>query len=81
MFLEFVDRAYGREVINFDTSRDQMNRTLIELIYQTYNKGGRSVDQDLLASLFQSFILSLKTTTQLEEGHYGISDFENYKYK
>lgn len=79
MFLEFVDRAYGKQVINFDTSKDQMNRTLIELIYQTYNKGGRSVDQDFLASLFQSFILSLKTTKPLEKGHYARSDFENYK--
>ena len=58
-FLEFFDRPYRLPILSIDNSDTTMNRAIIELIYKEYMKINDESNEDLIRSLFQSFILSL----------------------
>ncbi|WBW94985.1 helix-turn-helix domain-containing protein [Oceanirhabdus sp. W0125-5] len=58
-FLEFFDRPYKSPILSIDNSVETMNRAIIELIYKEYMKINEESNEDLIRSLFQSFILSL----------------------
>lgn len=58
-FLEFFDRNYGSPILTIDNSDMTMNRAIMELIYKEYMKTNEISDENLIRSLFHSFILSL----------------------
>jgi len=60
IFLEFVDKSFGSPVLSIDANKDSVNRTMIDLIYREYNKPKEYINIELIATLFQGFILSLK---------------------
>lgn len=79
VFLEMVDKAFGSPVLYFDTSIGTTNRTLIDLIYKEYNKVKENISIELIAALFQSFILSLKNKLHSKEKVLLSKDYENFK--
>lgn len=79
VFLDFVDRAFGVPVLSFDTSAGSTNRVLIELIYKEYNKLDEMFDIELVAALFNGFILSLGDLVPAKEKIFFSKDYENFK--
>lgn len=79
VFLSFVDRAYGVPVLSFDTSAASTNRVLIELIYKEYNKADENFDIELVAALFNGFVLSLGDLAPVNEKIFFSKDYENFK--
>lgn len=79
IFLEMIDKALGSPVLYFDTSIDTTNRILIDLIYKEYNKLKENISVELIAALFQSFILSLKNQFPNNEKMLLTKDYENFK--
>lgn len=58
-FLQFVDRPYRSPIFSIDNSDMTMNRAIMELIYKEYAKMNDDSNENLIRSLFHSFILSL----------------------
>lgn len=79
IFLEMVDEAFGSPVLSFDTSIDRTNRTLMELIYREYNKTAENINVELVATLFQGFILSLRSQMGKHKKRMRSKDYEHYK--
>jgi AraC-like DNA-binding protein/mannose-6-phosphate isomerase-like protein (cupin superfamily) len=79
IFLEFVDKAFGSPVLSFDVSLDRPNRILIDLIYKEYNKIKENISVELIATLFQGFILALKSQLPSNEKMLLSKDYENFK--
>lgn len=79
IFLEYVDRSFGSPVMHFDTSEGRTNRTLLELIYHEYNKLGSEINVELMATLFQGFILSLKGQLPQQEPLMQTRDYDHFK--
>jgi len=79
IFLEYVDRAYGSPLLHFDTSPGLTNRSLMDMIYQEYNKKSQALQVELIASLFQSFILSLRGQVQGNRQELKSRDYDHFK--
>jgi len=79
IFLEFVDKSFGSPILNFDTCIGTTNRILIDLVYKEYNKIDGNINIELLATLFQGFILSLRSKLQNNEKTLLSTDYENFK--
>ena len=80
IFLEFADKAYGSPVMSVDNSIDTTNRALVELIFKEYNRGLDELNIELIASLFQGFILSLRGLQgNDDENIFHSKDYENFK--
>lgn len=79
IFLEFVDNAFGSPIISLDTSKGRTNRILMELLYKEYNKTAENLNIELIASLFQGFMLSLKGQTHDNGQVIQSKDYENFK--
>lgn len=79
IFLEFVDKALGFPVLAFDINKERTNRILIDLIYKEYNKTGDNLSIELIATLFQGFILSLMSQTTNSNSLLKSKDYENFK--
>lgn len=79
IFLEFVDKAFGSPVLSFDTSKDRTNRILIDLMDREYNKTSENLNIELIATLFQGFILSLRNQVSGNEKILLSKDYENFK--
>lgn len=77
IFLEFIDRASGSLVMNFGTSTSKTNRVLIDLIYKEYNNKEEKINVELIATLFQGFILALGQ--QVPNNHTLLTS-RNYKH-
>ncbi|MBF9016957.1 MULTISPECIES: AraC family ligand binding domain-containing protein [unclassified Oceanispirochaeta] len=78
VFLDFADKASG--VLSFDSSADSTNRTLINLLHKEYNCITEKFNIELIASLFESFILALKSQLSMEEKIFQSKDYENFKF-
>ncbi len=79
IFLEFIDKAFGSPVLSFDTSVGRTNRVLIDLVYREYSKRKENINVELLATLFQGFILSLKGELLNEASVLLSKDYDNFK--
>lgn len=79
IFLEFVDKAFGSPIISFDTSKGRTNRSLIELVYKEYNKTSEELSIELVATLFQGFILSLRRQIHDNDQVILSKDYEHFK--
>ena len=79
IFLEFADKAFGSPVLSFDTSPDRTNRIVIDLIYREYNKNAENFNVELIATLFQGFILSLRSKAFDNDKMLLSKDYENFK--
>ncbi|WP_240840434.1 AraC family transcriptional regulator [Acidaminobacter sp. JC074] len=79
LFLEFVDSALGSPVICLETSSSQTHRILLDLLYKEYSKRIERMNVELIASLFQSFIVSIKGDIQVKEKVYSSKEYEHFK--
>lgn len=79
IFLEFADKSFGSPILSVDTSSSMTNRVLVELMYQEYSKMKETISEELIASLFQSFILSLINITSREGNKLLSKDYEHFK--
>lgn len=78
IFLEFADRAFGSPVLSFDTTAESTNRMLIDLIYREYSKTDDNFNIELIATLFQGFILALRGDFSEKESVFQSKDYENF---
>ena len=79
IFLEFGDKAFGSPVLSYDTTLDSTNRVLIDLIYREYCKNEEGFNIELIATLFQGFILALRSQIAGNEKLLISKDYENFK--
>jgi AraC family transcriptional regulator, transcriptional activator of pobA len=79
VFLDFIDKAYGVPVLPFDTSADSTNRALVNLLYKEYCCIAGKFNIELIASLFDSFMLTLKSQLSIDEKIFLSKDYENFK--
>ncbi len=79
MLLGLIDKALGSPVLSLDMSDDGSNKILIDLIYREYNKRDDTMSIDLIAALFQSFVIALNN--QLPENTEISLSKEYYYYK
>lgn len=79
IFLEFVDKALGSPLLTYDTSPHMTNRILVDLIYQEYNKINEHINVELIATLFQAFIMTLKEISLPNEALLLSRDYETFK--
>ena len=79
LFLEFVDASLGSPVISLDDSSSHTHRVILELLYKEYTKRIENMNVELLASLFQSFILAIKGGMQVGEKAYSSKEYEHFK--
>lgn len=79
IFLEYVDRAFGSPVVHFDNSNGRSNRVLMDLIYHEYNKRNDNLNIELMATLFQGFILSLRGQLLENSNLNNSKDYEHFK--
>ena len=79
VFLDFIDKAFGVPVLPFDISSESANRALIDLIYKEYSKIDELFDIELIAALFEAFILSLRFQVPVKEKIFQSKDYENFK--
>ncbi len=79
IFLEFIDKSFGSPVLSIGTSSDMTNRKLIDLIYTEYNKTKEYIGVELIATLFQAFVLSLQSLTQNPDKVLLSKDYEHFK--
>jgi len=77
-FLEYFDKPFGSPVISVDASIESTNRTLIELIHKEYSNYTITSSYRLLSTLFQSFILSIKSTIPTNETIYNSRAYVNF---
>lgn len=57
--LDLIDKALGSPVLPLDMSDGGTTKILIDLIYKEYNKRDNAMSIDLIAALFQSFVIAL----------------------
>lgn len=79
VFSEFLEASYGSPLISLDVSKNKSNRVLIDLIYQEYSKNAIDLNVRLIASLFQSFILSLGNQFLTKDKASLSKDYVNFK--
>ncbi|MBI9102611.1 MAG: helix-turn-helix domain-containing protein [Spirochaetales bacterium] len=79
IFLDLVDQAAGIPVLPFKNGPDTTNRILIDLIHREYEQNVNSFDIELIASLFRSFILSLRPQLPVKKEIFQSKDYENFK--
>lgn len=79
IFLDLVDQLYETPLFHFDTLKQSTHRQLIELIYREYSINHDKLNLELIASLFQSFILSLKSQVQAVDDTYITKDYVHFK--
>lgn len=81
VFFEFLDDTYDSPILNFDMSEGRTNRALVEILYNEYNKlGDQEESLELLSSVFQSFVLALKTQMpHNKQVSYKMKEYELFK--
>lgn len=79
IFLEFADKAFGSPIMSFDMTSGSTNRTIIELLYREYIRETAEDKVPLIASLFQSLILSLRTQAHSDNKVLLTRDYETFK--
>ncbi len=79
IFLEFVDKAFGSPVQSFDTTEGSTNRILVDLIFKEYSKSIEELNVELIATLFQGFILSLRSQVPINDKILMSKDYETFK--
>lgn len=79
IFMEFIDKAFGSPVLSFDTGMITTNRMLIDLIYKEYNRSEESMSPELIATLFQGFILSLRQQMNVTNKILVSKDYEHFR--
>lgn len=79
LFLEFTDTLYDLPILSTDSIPNQTNRSLIDLIYKEYHMPETHFNPDLISSLFQSFILSIKNLVVQPKTIASSTDFEHFK--
>jgi len=77
-FLAFTDYSLGSPVIKLNTSSHHTHRVLIDLLYKEYSKITESINVELIASLFQSFMLSVKDEMPIIDKVYTSRDYEHF---
>jgi len=77
IFFEFLNKTFATPIISVDNRITSSNRSLIELMYIEYEKEN-AVNLELIASLFQSFILSLRDIKLSNEKILLTKDFYNF---
>lgn len=77
IFFEFLNKTFATPIISVDNSITSSNRSLIELMYIEYEKEN-AVNLELIASLFQSFILSLRDIKLPNDKVLLTKDFYNF---
>lgn len=77
-FLEFFDRPFKSPIITIDSSIPSTNRTILDLIYKEYLKSSNSSDENLIRSLFQSFIFAIQNETNDEYELHESKVFNHY---
>lgn len=79
IFLEFFDKGFGSPLLSFDVHESRTNRVLMELIYKEYSQPVEALNIELIATLFQGFILSLRGQTSGNEQVLQSKEYENFK--
>ena len=79
IFLEFIDKSFGSSVLPFDLSTHSTNRILLELIYKEYSNIDNRFNIELIASLFQGLVLSLRADTPIQDKIFKTKDYDNFK--
>lgn len=79
IFIDLIDQLYESPLFHFDTTPFSTHRQLIDLIYREYSINHDRVNVELIASLFQSFILSLKNQVQAVDDTFVTKDFIHFK--
>jgi len=79
-FFDLMDFTYETPIVNIDTSKEESNRILIDLIYREYNKPKEKINETLMASLFQSFILSIEDEMIKVNSHVQTKDYDHFKH-
>lgn len=79
IFLEFTDTLYDLPVLSTDPRSSQTSRILIDLIYKEYHMSDAFFNADLISSLFQGFILSIKSQVVQPMTIASSTDFEHFR--
>lgn len=79
IFLEFTDKSFGKPLIRLADSKDTTTAKLIDMIYHEYTKSDDNVSIELLASLFQAFIISIRNQMGITQDILLTKDYENFK--
>lgn len=79
VFLEFLDKLYGAPLLKIDTNIKTMNRSILELIFKEYQVPHHPVQMDVIASLFQAFILCLSEALPNDNNILFSKDYEHYR--
>lgn len=79
IFLDFVDNAFGSPVLSFDTDIGTTNRMLLNLIHKEYSRPTEELNVELIAALFQGFILSIREQVKGNEKVFLSKDYVNFK--
>ncbi|MDC7227609.1 MAG: helix-turn-helix transcriptional regulator [Spirochaetales bacterium] len=78
IFLEFVDHAFGSPVMPFDLNLGGTNTLLLDLIYREYRNPDKNFNIELIASLFQSLILSLRAEIPQTDKIFFSKDYKHF---
>lgn len=76
---EIIDRGAGSPVITTDVSEGSQSRKLIELLYSEYYRVTKNKNEDLIKSLFETLILSLRESEANPVSSVSSSDFNTFK--
>jgi len=79
IFHEFADASFGSPILTVDISGECTNRRLIDLIYKEYQQQSEKFNAQLIATLFQGFILSLHGQAQRDLKGKMSNDYEHFK--
>lgn len=77
IFLEFVDRAFGRPVFHLDQETQETTSVLMALMARVYRKD--SVNLELIASLFQGLVLAIRDQEACFNPGLMTKDYEHFK--
>lgn len=80
--LSFFEAPFEKPIVEINTSENSTNKILIDLIYREYCTGKFEEKENLIKSLFQSFINSLRYENDENLNHFSISTYKTYyKYR
>ncbi len=79
IFHEFADASFGSPILTVDMAGESTNRCLIDLIYKEYQQQFEHFNAQLIASLFQGFILALHGQSQRDLSGKNSNDYEHFK--
>lgn len=79
LFLDLIDQALGVPILFLEEGDVYTSKMLVDLLYREYSKRESMLNSELIATLFQGFVLSLKGIASIENNLLLSKDYEYYK--